>query len=130
MSIDEVTAAFFDAFTTDGRRAPNIDVLYELFLPSAAIVKTVGGVVESLDVRAFVEPRRALLTGGAIENFKEYETSAKTDIFGNIAQRFSHYEKTWLASGVEQSGSGVKSIQFVRTLGGWKIAALVWDDAD
>lgn len=113
-----------------GREVPNIDVLYDLFLPSATIVKTVGGVVESLDVRAFVEPRRALLTGGTIENFREYETSAKTEIFGNIAQRFSQYEKAWVASGAEQCGGGAKSIQFVRTAAGWKIAALVWDDAD
>jgi hypothetical protein len=129
MSIDEVTAAFFEAFTTVGREAPNIDVLYELFLPSATIVKAVGSALEVFDVRGFVEPRRALLTGGAIEDFKEYETSAKTDVFGNIAQRFSRYEKSWSAAGVEQRGSGAKSIQFVQTSEGWKIAALVWDDA-
>ena len=103
MSIDEITAAFFEAFTTDGHEAPKIDVLYDLFLPSATIVKA---------------------------NFKEYETSATTDTFGNIAQRFSRYEKTWVVSGVERRGGGAKSIQFVRTPSGWKIAALVWDDAE
>lgn len=113
-----------------GREVPNIDVLYELFLPTASIVKAVGGVLEAMDVRTFVEPRRALLTGGTIENFREYETSAKTEIFGSIAQRFSHYEKTWVASGVERRGSGAKSIQFVQTRAGWKIAALVWDDSE
>lgn len=126
-AIDGVTAKFFDAFTMRGQEAPNIDVLYEVLLPSASIVKTVGG-MEAYDVRGFVEPRRTLLASGVMENFKEYETSASTEIFGNIAQRFSRYEKTWRAAGADHSGSGAKSIQFVRTPSGWKIAALVWDD--
>ena len=112
-----------------GRAAPNIDVLYDLFLPSATIVKTVGGIVEAYDVRGFVEPRRALLTSGAVEDFKEFEISSETDVFGNIAQRFSRYGKTWRAGGVEESGIGVKSIHFARTAAGWRIAALIWDDA-
>ena len=128
MSIDEVTAAFFTAFTTEGRNAPNIDVLYDLFLPSATVVQAVGGDVQTFDVRGFVEPRRALLTSGAIEDFEEHEAFGETDVFGNIAQRFSHYEKSWRASGVQRSGRGTKSIQFVRTPAGWKIAALIWDD--
>jgi len=128
VAIDEVTAAFFDAFTSRGREAPNIDVLYDVLLPSATIVSAVGDTLQTYDVPGFVEPRRALLTGGAIEDFKEYETSAETDVFGNIGQRFSRYEKSWRQSGAHKSGSGAKSLQFVRTPGGWKIAALVWDD--
>lgn len=128
VSIDDLTSAFFDAFTMRGAEAPNIDTLYELFLPSATIVKTVGGVPEVYDVRGFVEPRRALLASGAIQEFKEWESSARTDTFGNIAQRFSRYEKSWRESGVTKCGGGTKSIQFVRTAVGWKIAALVWDD--
>jgi ribosomal-protein-serine acetyltransferase len=127
-AIDRVAATFFAAFTMVADEAPNIDVLYEVFLPSATIVNTAGSTLEEYDVRGFVEPRRKLLSSGAIEEFSEAETSAKTEIFGNIAHRFSPYSKSWRASGTQQRGSGVKSIQFVRTPGGWKIAALIWDD--
>lgn len=127
-AIDDVAERFFAAFTMVGDEAPNIDDLYELFLPSARIVKALAGSMEEYDVRGFVEPRRELLTGGAIEDFKEFETFAETDIFGNIAQRFSRYVKSWRTSGVEQRGGGVKSMQFVRMPAGWKVAALIWDD--
>ncbi|HKE37707.1 MAG TPA: hypothetical protein VKB39_09745, partial [Candidatus Baltobacteraceae bacterium] len=77
-SIGAVTAAFVTAFTMTGREAPNIDKLYDVFLPSARIVKAVSGSLEEYDVRGFVEPRRQLLTSGTIEDFKEFETSAQT----------------------------------------------------
>jgi hypothetical protein len=72
-------------------------------------------------------PRRALLTDGSLIDFSEEETSERTDIFGNIAQRFS-YKKSWKQQSVSFSDGGTNSFQFVRTSMGWKIASVVWDD--
>lgn len=127
-AIDALTAAFFAAFTAHGRHAPQIDSLYELFLPQAIIVQNVEGAGEVLDVPGFVEPRRAILTGGSMEVFREWETSETTNIFGHIAHRFSRYEKAWTSGGETFRGAGAKCLQFVRTAGGWKISALAWDD--
>lgn len=126
--INALTAAFFAAFTTRGRNAPLIDSLYELFLPQAIIVQNVEGAGEVLDVPGFVEPRRAILRGGSMEVFREWETSETTEIFGHIAHRFSRYEKTWISGGKPCRGAGAKCLQFIRTAGGWKISALAWDD--
>jgi hypothetical protein len=52
----------------------------------------------------------------------------RTDIFGGIAQRFSLYEKSGVQLGRPFLTRGVKSLQFVRTAEGWKIAAVAWDD--
>lgn len=126
-AIDELTATFFRAF--DNRHAPpEVDVLYRLFAPGAIVVKNVGGTPEVYDVRGFVEPRRAILTDGSIDDFSEEEVSERTDIFGNIAQRFSRYKKSGTAHGERFEGGGAKSIQFVRGPEGWRIASLVWDD--
>lgn len=127
-AIDELTAAFFDAFTNCGGAVPHIDALYDLFMPGALIVKNVGGVPETYDTAGFIEPRRSILTDGSLVEFREREVSETTEIFGNVAQRFSRYEKSWIAAGQSRTGSGVKSIQFVRSPGGWKISALAWDD--
>ncbi len=127
-AIDEVTAAFFDSFTTLGRAVPGVDVLYRLFLPEAVIVNNCGDVPAIYDVAGFVEPRRTLLAGGSIADFREEETSEKTEIAGNVAQRISTYRKSWRASGEALEGRGVKALQFVRTPDGWKIASLAWDD--
>lgn len=128
MEVDEIIAVFFDAFTNHGGAAPNIDVLYRLFLPEALIVKNVGSVAEVLDVAGFVEPRREILTNGTLVDFREWEVSQTTETFGNIAHRFSRYEKSWNVNGEQYKAAGAKSIQFVRTPAGWKIASLTWDD--
>ncbi len=128
IAIDDLTAVFFSAFTNRGGAMPNVDSLYEVFIPEARIVKNIDGSPEIYDVAGFIEPRRAVLTDGSLQDFSEEEFSANTVIFGNIAQRFSRYRKSWTAGGEKFEGGGAKSIQFVRTPQGWRIASLVWDD--
>lgn len=127
-AIDALTGAFFDAFTTRGAAELRIDTLYGLFLPDAVIIKNVDAIPTIYDVAGFIEPRRTLLTGGSIVDFSEAEVSEETAIFQNVAQRFSRYTKTWREAGVAFSGRGVKTVQYVRTAGGWRISALAWDD--
>lgn len=125
--IDELTARFFRAFDNrDG--APACDVLYQCFAPWALVVKNIGGAPEVYDVATFVEPRRAILTDGSMTDFSEWEVSGRTEIFGNIAQRFSRYAKSGTSRGESFEGGGTKSIQFVRLAGEWRITSLVWDD--
>jgi hypothetical protein len=127
-AIDELTRAFFGSLANIGGVVPNLDVLYEILLPEAVVIKNINALPVVYDVKGFVEPRRALLTDGSLVDFSEEETSERTDIFANIAQRFSCYKKSWKAQGISFSGSGTNSFQFVRTSAGWKIASIVWDD--
>lgn len=127
-AIDELTARFFDAFTNCGGGPPDVDRLYRLFERNARIVNYAGSDPQIYDVAGFIEPRRAILTDGSVQEFREEETAANTDVFGNIAHRFSRYRKSWVASGERYEGEGAKSLQFVRTPEGWKISSLIWDD--
>jgi ribosomal-protein-serine acetyltransferase len=126
--IDKITTVFFDSFSNRGGAPPKLDRLYDLFIPEAIIIKNVGTVPEIYDLDGFIAPRRALLTNGSLVDFSEWETSERTDIFGNVAQRFSPYGKSWSASGDDHKGAGVNVFQFVRTPTGWKISSLAWDD--
>jgi hypothetical protein len=126
--IDALVVAFYGAFANGGKRAPEVDRLYHLFIPEAVIVKNIGGDPVVYDVAGFVEPRRAILTDGSLAEFSEEEVSGTTEIFGNIAQRFSRYKKSWISGGKRCEGGGAKSIQLVRTPEGWRISSLVWDD--
>ena len=126
--IDTITNTFFGAFTNGGGAPANIDALYRLFLPQCVIVGIGAGAAKVYDLAGFVEPRRALLSDGTMTGFREEEISQETAIFGNIARRTSRYRKAWMASGLPQTGSGVKSLEFVRMPEGWKIAALLWED--
>lgn len=127
-AIAALTGAFFDTFTMRGGIPEHIDSLYDLFVPGAVIVKNVDGAGEVVDVAGFVEPRRAILSGGSMENFREWETAERTEICGHVAHRLSGYQKFWSMSGKAYGGTGVKALQFVRVADGWKISALAWDD--
>jgi hypothetical protein len=128
-AIDALSAHFYEAFS-NGDGAPDVDRLYDIFLPQARIVKNTGGAPVVYDLKGFAEPRRAILSDGTLRRFREYETAEETAIFQNIAHRFSRYRKTWEDAEGVKHGAGAKSMQFVRTVDGWKIAALVWDDVE
>lgn len=125
-AIERLTTTFFAAFTSGASTA--LDELPELFLPQALIVRTCGGEPTCYTVAAFIEPRRRLLNDGSLQEFGEWETSGHTELYGDIAHRFGGYAKSWLQNGIAFEGKGMKTLQFVRTLAGWRISAVAWDD--
>ena len=126
-ALDALTAAFFDAFTTGPGCAERLERLPGLFLPQAVVVRG-GPEPLVVDVAGFVAPRRALLLGGGLQEFREWETAAHTQVVGSVAQRSSRYAKEWIQDGSPHTGSGQKFLQFVHTASGWRISALAWED--
>ncbi|MDB6165689.1 MAG: putative acetyltransferase domain protein [Lacunisphaera sp.] len=126
-ALDELTRIFFGAFTNK-QGAPKVEALRRLFVPQAVITKRSGAACEIMTVAQFIAPRQKLLAEGALTDFEEWETSAHTEIFGGIAQRFCSYQKTGLMAGQPFTGRGVKTIQFILLDGEWRISALAWED--
>ena len=126
--IASLVEAFFAAFTTGPEVDARLDALREAFLPQALIVRTGGLGLAVYDVEGFLAPRRALLTGGTLQEFREWEVSGRTDVSGDVAQRFSRYAKAGVQSGTAFSAQGTKTLQFVRTPVGWRISAVAWHD--
>ncbi|WP_405834504.1 DUF4440 domain-containing protein [Streptomyces sp. NBC_00105] len=125
--IDVVTAEFFGAFDNRGGKTADVGRIRRLMLPGGVIVKT-GPDLTSYTVDEFIEPRRLLLSGGRLAEFSEWETSERTEIAGDIASRFGEYRKSGILDGEPFEGGGTKTIQFVRTPQGWRIAAFAWFD--
>ncbi|MFE3115500.1 nuclear transport factor 2 family protein [Streptomyces niveus] len=125
--IDAVTAEFFGAFDNRGGKAADVARIRRLVLPEGVIVKT-GPEFTVYTVDEFIEPRERLLTDGRLVEFSEWETSAGTEIAGDIASRFGAYRKSGILDGEPFEGGGTKTIQFVRTPEGWRIAAFAWYD--
>ncbi|MFC5905627.1 DUF4440 domain-containing protein [Streptacidiphilus monticola] len=125
--IDAVTADFFGAFDNRGGKAPGIAHLRRLLLPQAVIVVT-SPQFTVLSVDEFLKPRESLLTDGRLVDFSEWETSARTELSGDLASRLSEYRKSGLLNGRPYEGTGTKSLQFVRTPEGWRISAVAWQD--
>ncbi|WP_329200024.1 MULTISPECIES: nuclear transport factor 2 family protein [unclassified Streptomyces] len=125
--LDALTADFFGAFDNRDGKTADVDRLRRLFLPGGVIVKT-GPDFTVYTVEEFIEPRQRLLAEGRLVDFSEWETSESTEIQGDIASRFGGYRKSGILDGAPFEGAGTKTLQFVRTPEGWRIAALSWHD--
>ncbi|WP_055528926.1 nuclear transport factor 2 family protein [Streptomyces graminilatus] len=125
--IDMLTAEFFETFDNRGGRAADVDRIRRLVLPGGVIVKT-GPEFTVYTVDEFIEPRLRLLADGRLVEFSEWETSGRTEIVGDIASRFCEYRKSGILDGQPFEGAGTKTIQFVRTPEGWRIASVAWYD--
>ncbi|MEU1121740.1 MULTISPECIES: GNAT family protein [unclassified Streptomyces] len=127
--LDRLMGVFMDAFTNTDGRQPDLDAIRDIFVPQGRIIANVGDEPVFYDLDAFIEPRQKMLTDGTLTEFTEWEVSARTEIFGSVAHRFSEYRKSGRHHGEPFEGSGHKTTQYLRTPAGWRMASLAWDDA-
>ncbi|HEX2905117.1 MAG TPA: hypothetical protein VHO01_16815 [Jatrophihabitans sp.] len=126
--IEAIVRIFFAAFRSGPGLAERMDALRALFLPEAVIIRTCGQPLAVYDVESFIAPRAALLAGGSLREFSEWQEHGDTEVFGDIAQHFCSYAKAGVQDGTRFAGRGMKTLQFVRTAAGWRISAAAWDD--
>ena len=127
-AIADIVRTFFAAFTSGPDAGARLAALKEAFLPEAVIVRTCGGEPAVYEVDSFIAPRQALLSGGTLVGFREWELSGHTEVFGDIAQHFCSYAKAGVQDGTPFTAHGMKTLQFIRTSAGWRISAAAWDD--
>ncbi|MCT9107561.1 nuclear transport factor 2 family protein [Streptomyces mirabilis] len=127
IEIDAIAAEFFGAFDNRGGKAADAARIRRLVIPGGVIVLT-GPKYTVYTVDEFIEPRERLLADGRLVEFSEWEISERTEIASDIASRFGEYRKAGILDGEPFEGGGTKTIQFVRTPEGWRIAAFSWYD--
>lgn len=127
-AIDDLVRAFFSLFSNRASRVPNLRGIFDLCIPEAVIAKCVGAEPDVASLEAFIAPREVILTDGTLTEFHEVETSHRTHVFGNVAQRACTYRKTGRLNGSPFDTKGAKVFQFVKTPRGWRISAVAWDD--
>lgn len=107
---------------------PPFDNIRGLFIEAGILIKNTASTPEICTVSEFVEPRQASVRSGELTRFNEAELTETTEIFGNVAHRFSAYAKSGTMKSVPFAVRGMISTQFILTPGGWKISAKAWDD--
>ena len=126
--LDHLTSEFFRAVSFEPGEVPPYENIRGLFIDAGLLVKNTGTVPEISGIAQFIEPRLAMVRAGELTRFLEAELSESTQIFGNVAQRFSAYEKSGTMKGVPFGARGMITTQFVSTPGGWRMTAMAWDD--
>ena len=123
-----VVDVFFAAFASGPGSDDRFAALRSVMLPGAVLVRTAGHEPVAEDLESFIAPRRALLEGGTLANFREWAVEGVVAVAGDLAHWWGRYAKSWESDGVAVEGAGTKSIQLVRTVDGWRISAVAWDD--
>lgn len=119
---------FFAAVSFESGGRPAYDRLQLLVAPACRFVNASGDLPEFSDLAGFIAPRQRSVDAFELTAFEEVETTAATDVFGNIAQRWSAYTKRGTRRGQEFSARGFVSTQFVLLDGAWRITCMAWDD--
>ncbi|WP_444995867.1 hypothetical protein [Aliikangiella sp. IMCC44359] len=128
IAISQLIEAFFKAFDNRNNVEPPIDTIRQLTIAEVLIIKNVGDDCDIYNLDSFLKPRKVLLNSGKLTQFCEVEISHKTEVFGNIAHRFSTYKKSGCLDNKWFECYGKKSIQLVKMDKNWKISAVIWDD--
>ena len=123
-----LSARFFRAVSFEPGEKPPYGDIHALFIPTGLLIKNTGTTPEISTLAEFIAPRQALVDSGALTRFREWELSETTQVFGNIAHRYSAYGKAGTQDGKPFEARGVISTQFVKTPEGWKMSAMAWDD--
>jgi len=119
---------FFHAVSFETGEMPQYQNIHALFIDVGLLIKNSGSTPEVSNVSQFIESRQALIDAGELTRFHEGELSETTEIFGNVAHRFSAYEKSGTMKGVPFETRGMISTQFILTPAGWRISSMAWDD--
>jgi hypothetical protein len=128
LELDRLCVEFFRAVSFEAGDSPAYENIHTLFIESGLLVKNTGSVPEISTISQFIEPRQTLVRSGELTRFREWELSETTEIFGNVAHRFSVYAKSGTMKGVPFEVRGMISTQFILTPAGWKMSAMAWDD--
>ncbi len=126
--LDALTVKFFRAVSFEAGEVPSYEEIYTIFIESGLLIKNTASAPEISSVRQFIAPRQALVASGELTRFREWELSESSQIFGNVAHRFSAYAKSGTTKGSPFETRGMITTQFVRTPAGWKMSAMAWDD--
>jgi len=126
--LDRLTQAFFQSVSFEPGNAPDYQHIHTIFVEQGLPIRNAGPAPEISTVAQFIEPRHESVRVGDLTCFLETELSETTEIFGNVAHRFSAYAKSGTLRGSAFSARGMVSTQFIRTPHGWRVSSMAWDD--
>ncbi|HTL09023.1 MAG TPA: hypothetical protein VL307_12215 [Chitinophagaceae bacterium] len=126
-AITACTQRFYQYLNFSNGNTDAIDSIKEVCSLNASIIANFAGKPQQWTVTSFIEFLKEAVRKQNISRRQETELFEKTDLFGNIAQRFSTYSIQFTTTDKVEQRRGINAIQFVKVNGQWLISALLWD---
>lgn len=136
-SLDAIVTALYDSISFEQGKLPNWERFCSLFEPTAVMVRVDPQLtaiparereqpavrVSSID--DYVARTTTAIESGALPAFCERELNRRTEVFADLAQVFSTYERSAEAGELRR---GINSMQLVKDGSRWWIVSLSWSD--
>jgi hypothetical protein len=136
-SLDGIVVALYASVSFSTSGAPDWERFRSLFEPAALMIRIdpritalplaerEGPALLATPVDTYIERTQAMIEAGNLHAFEERELVRRTEVFGDIAQVFSSYERCADGGHVVR---GVNSMHLVKDGLRWWIAAIAWTD--
>ncbi len=136
-SIDGIVVALYASVSFPSGGAPDWARFRSLFEPAAILIRIdprltalpaserEAPAMVANPVETFIERTQAMIDAGHLPWFEEHELVRRTEVYGDIAQVFSSYERS---AGDRPMVRGVNSLQLVKDGLRWWIAVVAWTD--
>ncbi|NVB41717.1 hypothetical protein G6O69_28040 [Pseudenhygromyxa sp. WMMC2535] len=137
-SIDGIVNALYDSVSFAEGTRPNWDRFRSLFDPRALMVRVdprqtarppterEGEPIRASSIDEYVARTTAAIDSGALTAFVERELTRRTEVFADVAQVFSTYERSTPNS--EELRRGINSLAMAKDGDRWRIVSLSWTD--
>ena len=126
--IETLITRLYAAITFEKGDRPPVESLRRLFLDGARLINNNDVAPQIMTVEQFISMYSGRVDQGLIASFRENEICHKTELFGNVAHRFSTYESRFETEARDPFSIGINSIQMLKIGKEWKIAGMVWND--
>lgn len=128
-SLDAIVNALYASVSFAPGSQPDWTRFCSLFDRDAILVRVDAGgdagQPRASAIEDYVARTDAAIASGALTAFDERELSRRTEVFADLAQVFSTYERSIEAG---EAHRGINAVQLVKGQGRWWIVSITWTD--
>jgi hypothetical protein len=128
-SIDGLIKAFYECISFAEGKSPDWDRFRPLFASAATpCIRMTADSVMVMDREGFIGFFGGRIKKGILRSFVENETGRTAELYGNLAQVFSTYEKRMNLDDPGKPIRGINGFQLFFRNGRWWISSVAWQD--
>ena len=128
-SINGLIKTFYESLSFPEGKSPDWDRFRALFASSISpCVRMTADTVMEMDREGFIAFFHGRIEKGTLKSFEEKEIGLATEVYGNLAQVFSTYEKRMNVADGGKPTRGINGFQLFFKNNRWWISSIAWQD--